>query len=245
MPEERNRVITDHLVDLAPHPLATTRTRISPPKPSDERDHVRRQHDDRHAPANEDAALALEAWREFGLEPGGYSRDTAPPGLVDVPDLLARTIAALDDVARDAAGHLPRAPTNPPEPRSGRLDAAGVLTPPLPYRQFLSLEAKAAAVVTDSGGIQEETTALRVPCFTLRDNTERPVTIELGTNTLLGLEPERFARYRRCLADRAGAASAALGRACRRAGGRGDRTPRGRSHRLIPRTIDDAPALQG
>ena len=76
-----------------------------------------------------------------------------------------------------------------------------LLTEPLPYRQFLSLEAKAAAVVTDSGGIQEETTVLHVPCFTLRDNTERPVTIELGTNTLLGLEPERLREVPGLLTD--------------------------------------------
>src|SRR5205823_7871722 len=61
-----------------------------------------------------------------------------------------------------------------------------------PYRSFLALEAEAAGVVTDSGGVQEETTALQVPCFTLRDNTERPVTITCGTNTLLGLDPSRI-----------------------------------------------------
>ena len=59
----------------------------------------------------------------------------------------------------------------------------------------------AAAVLTDSGGIQEETTFLGVPCFTLRDNTERPVTIELGTNTLLGLEPERLREVPALLTD--------------------------------------------
>jgi UDP-N-acetylglucosamine 2-epimerase (non-hydrolysing) len=59
-----------------------------------------------------------------------------------------------------------------------------VVTDPLPYLRFLSLEAQAAAVVTDSGGIQEETTVLGVPCFTLRDNTERPETLE-GTNRLI------------------------------------------------------------
>ena len=58
--------------------------------------------------------------------------------------------------------------------------------PPLGYLEFLSLESEAAAVLTDSGGIQEETTYLGVPCFTLRSTTERPVTIRLGTNTLLG-----------------------------------------------------------
>ena len=63
---------------------------------------------------------------------------------------------------------------------------------PLPYRAFLSLEEGAAGVITDSGGVLEETTALNVPCFTLRANTERPVTISHGTNTLLGLEPERL-----------------------------------------------------
>jgi UDP-N-acetylglucosamine 2-epimerase (non-hydrolysing) len=67
-----------------------------------------------------------------------------------------------------------------------------ILTEPLGYLDFLSLEADAKAVLTDSGGVQEETTFLGVPCFTLRDSTERPVTIRLGTNTLLGLEPQRI-----------------------------------------------------
>jgi UDP-N-acetylglucosamine 2-epimerase (non-hydrolysing) len=67
------------------------------------------------------------------------------------------------------------------------------LTDPVGYLDFLSLEADAAAVLTDSGGIQEETTYLGVPCFTLRDNTERPVTVRAGTNTLLGLDPARIA----------------------------------------------------
>ena len=67
------------------------------------------------------------------------------------------------------------------------------LVDPAGYLEFLSLEADAAAVLTDSGGIQEETTYLGVPCFTLRDNTERPVTVNEGTNILLGLDPARIA----------------------------------------------------
>jgi UDP-N-acetylglucosamine 2-epimerase (non-hydrolysing) len=67
-----------------------------------------------------------------------------------------------------------------------------ILTDPVGYAEFLSLEAEAAAVLTDSGGVQEETTYLKVPCFTLRDTTERPVTIRTGTNTLLGLDPSRI-----------------------------------------------------
>ena len=64
-----------------------------------------------------------------------------------------------------------------------------MLCSPLGYVDFLALEAKAAFVLTDSGGIQEETSALGVRCFTLRDTTERPVTVELGTNTILGADP--------------------------------------------------------
>ena len=64
------------------------------------------------------------------------------------------------------------------------------LTDPLGYIDFLALETHAAGVLTDSGGVQEETTFLGVPCFTLRDSTERPVTLTEGTNRLLGLRPE-------------------------------------------------------
>ena len=80
-------------------------------------------------------------------------------------------------------------------------------------------------MLTDSGGIQEETTYLGVPCFTLRDNTERPVTIRAGTNTLLGLDPARIREIPALLAARADSAGgeeapAAMGRACGRQGGR-------------------------
>ena len=75
------------------------------------------------------------------------------------------------------------------------------MTEPVGYLEFMGLTADAAAVLTDSGGIQEETTYLGVPCFTLRDNTERPVTVELGTNVLLGLAPERIAELPALIAD--------------------------------------------
>ena len=94
-----------------------------------------------------------------------------------------------------------------PDPRCGsrrtRIDAGQVrLIEPVGYLDFLSLQADAAAVLTDSGGIQEETTFLGVPCFTLRDNTERPITVSAGTNTLLGLDPARIAELPDLLADR-------------------------------------------
>jgi UDP-N-acetylglucosamine 2-epimerase (non-hydrolysing) len=115
------------------------------------------------------------------------------PALVDGP-MLADAIAALGRVA----AVLPV--VFPVHPRTrAAIEALGVDVPsgvrlldPLGYTDFLSLVASAAGVLTDSGGIQEETTFLGIPCFTLRDNTERPVTIELGTNVLLGLDPRRI-----------------------------------------------------
>jgi UDP-N-acetylglucosamine 2-epimerase (non-hydrolysing) len=75
------------------------------------------------------------------------------------------------------------------------------LLPPVGYLEFLSLEADAAAVLTDSGGVQEETTFLGVPCFTLRSVTERPITTRLGTNVVLGLDPSRVPEVLAALED--------------------------------------------
>jgi UDP-N-acetylglucosamine 2-epimerase (non-hydrolysing) len=198
MPEERNRVITDHLSTLLLTHSDDADKNLVAEGLTDRISFVGNTMIDTLR-ASEGAALELEAWREFGLEPGEYVLVTLHrPRLVDDPDLLARTIAALDDVAESLPVIFPV------HPRTRKnLDGSTrvVMTKPLPYRQFLSLEAKAAAVVTDSGGIQEETTVLRVPCFTLRENTERPITIELGTNTLLGLEPERLRELPTLLAE--------------------------------------------
>ena len=75
---------------------------------------------------------------------------------------------------------------------SDSTDSSIYLTPPLGYLDFLNLTAEAAIVITDSGGIQEETTFLGVPCVTLRDNTERPVTVTEGTNYLIGTDPKKI-----------------------------------------------------
>jgi UDP-N-acetylglucosamine 2-epimerase (non-hydrolysing) len=90
-----------------------------------------------------------------------------------------------------------------------RVDPGVRLLEPVGYLEFLSLQAEAAGVLTDSGGVQEETTYLGVPCFTLRDNTERPVTVRAGTNTLLGLDPSRIAEVLPALAHTNGTAHTA------------------------------------
>jgi UDP-N-acetylglucosamine 2-epimerase (non-hydrolysing) len=126
------------------------------------------------------------------------------PALVDGP-LLGDAMAALSAVGRELPVVFPVHPRT--RKMLGDRDYDGVmLTDPVGYLDFLSLESEAAAVLTDSGGIQEETTYLGIPCFTLRDNTERPVTLRAGTNTLLGLDPERITEIPALLHDRAPAA---------------------------------------
>jgi UDP-N-acetylglucosamine 2-epimerase (non-hydrolysing) len=124
------------------------------------------------------------------------------PKLVDGP-LLAEAIRQLETISEA----LPI--VFPVHPRTrAALETLGVgvtserlrLIDPVGYVEFLSLVAASAGVVTDSGGIQEETTYLGLPCFTLRDNTERPITVSMGTNTLLGVDPNRIAEVPALLA---------------------------------------------
>ncbi len=128
----------------------------------------------------------------LGLDAGRYLLVTLHrPALVDGP-LLAAAVEALASVAERIPVLFPAHPRTRKAIES--LGGAGRLrlTEPVGYLDFLSLQSDAAAVLTDSGGIQEESSCLGVPCFTLRDNTERPVTVRLGSNTLLGLDPRRI-----------------------------------------------------
>jgi UDP-N-acetylglucosamine 2-epimerase (non-hydrolysing) len=181
MPEEVNRVLTDHLSALLLTTLPSADTNLAREHLPDER--VRRVGNTMIDTllANLDAARAVA----LDLEPQTYLLVTLHrPNLVDDPAALAETVAALDEIAATRPVIFPVHPrTKKNLGDVGRVE----LTEPLPYLRFLSLEAQAAAVVTDSGGIQEETTVLGVPCFTLRDNTERPETLE-GTNRLITRE---------------------------------------------------------
>jgi UDP-N-acetylglucosamine 2-epimerase (non-hydrolysing) len=152
----------------------------------------------------------------LGLTPGDYVLVTLHrPALVDGP-LLARVMDALEQLARTVPVVFPVHPRT-----RARLDAEDGrrrvrLLEPLGYLEFLSLEADAGAVLTDSGGVQEETSYLGVPCFTLRDTTERPVTVRLGTNTMLGLDPSAISRISLERPDRLPAIPAWDGRAAER-----------------------------
>lgn len=117
------------------------------------------------------------------------------PSNVDDGLMLRRIGKALSDLSRELTVLFPMHPRT--KMRLEQLGASiGNVVPldPLPYIDFLALQRLAAVVVTDSGGIQEETSYLNVPCLTLRDNTERPVTVEAGTNNVIGRNPERIIR---------------------------------------------------
>jgi UDP-N-acetylglucosamine 2-epimerase (non-hydrolysing) len=149
---------------------------------------------------------AANSAARLGVTPGEFALVTLHrPALVDGP-LLAETVAQLETLANEMPVVFPVHPRTRKMMESAGADHPGLLLgEPLGYLDFLSLLADAGAVLTDSGGIQEETTFLGIPCFTLRDNTERPVTVNAGTNTLLGLDPGAIAGIPAALAERGAA----------------------------------------
>jgi len=135
---------------------------------------------------------AAGAASRLGLRPGDYLLVTLHrPALVDGP-LLPDVLRRLGAIAKELPVVFPVHPRTRAVMGGFEAPPGLLLAEPLGYLDFLSLEADAAAVLTDSGGIQEETTYLGVTCFTLRSTTERPVTVRVGTNTLLGLDPARI-----------------------------------------------------
>jgi UDP-N-acetylglucosamine 2-epimerase (non-hydrolysing) len=114
------------------------------------------------------------------------------PALVDHPERLGAVISVLGELGSERPVLFPAHPRT-----TARLADAGIDIPdglrmidPLDYADFIALEAEARLVITDSGGVQEETTVLGTPCITYRTTTERPITVELGTNELVGVDPD-------------------------------------------------------
>jgi UDP-N-acetylglucosamine 2-epimerase (non-hydrolysing) len=139
----------------------------------------------RRSPIREDLHLA---GRPFGV------LTLHRPANVDDPGVLAGILTAIGRLQRELPIIFPVHPRTRKVLGSHDLAALPglILTEPLGYVDFMKLLSEARLVLTDSGGIQEETTVLGIPCLTLRNNTERPITIEQGTNTLVGLNPERI-----------------------------------------------------
>jgi UDP-N-acetylglucosamine 2-epimerase (non-hydrolysing) len=192
MPEETNRIVADHLSSLCFLHCDDAIDNLRAEGVEEERMKF-------VGNTMIDTLVALEgrirergAAARLGVEEGSYLLVTLHrPALVDGP-LLLEAMERLSEVGREMPVVFPVHPRTR-KMLDGRSYPGVTLADPVGYLDFLSLESDAAAVLTDSGGIQEETTYLGIPCFTLRDNTERPVTIRAGTNTLLGLDPRRIA----------------------------------------------------
>ena len=202
MPEELNRLLTDHLAELLFVHCDDAVVNLSQEGIAGEKVRFVGNTMIDTLIALEERFRARGTAARLGLEAGSYLLVTLHrPALVDGP-LLREAMTALELVGAELPVVFPVHPRTRKE--LDERDRPGVrLLDPIGYLDFLSLEAEAAAVLTDSGGIQEETTYLGIPCFTLRDNTERPVTLERGTNTLLGLAPRRIAEIPGLLSSRA------------------------------------------
>jgi UDP-N-acetylglucosamine 2-epimerase (non-hydrolysing) len=194
MPEEINRLCTDVISDFlfTTDPLADQNL-MAEGCPRERIYFVgNTMIDSLHRHLNRALAMSLPP----GLEAGGYALLTLHrPSNVDDPATLQRLFDAINAIAE----HIPI--VFPAHPRTAQR-LAGIhlhervrVIEPLGYLAFLGLMARARMVLTDSGGIQEETTVLHVPCLTLRENTERPITCELGTNILAGTHPDRIFQH--------------------------------------------------
>jgi UDP-N-acetylglucosamine 2-epimerase (non-hydrolysing) len=202
MPEEINRVLTDRLSDIllthSPECLDNLAAEgIDPARVhfvgNTMIDSLRRC---------EMRARARAAHRDYGVTQYDYVLATFHrPSNVDDPFRLASISAELIKLAAHAPVVFPIHPRTRARLEASRqlehLEDAGVrCIPPVGYLEFLSLQAGAGAIVTDSGGIQEEASALGIPCYTFRPNTERPVTLTHGSNVLLGEDPAEIAMIR-------------------------------------------------
>jgi UDP-N-acetylglucosamine 2-epimerase (non-hydrolysing) len=188
MPEEVNRVLTDRCADLLLTPSRDAHAHLRAEGIPDDRVHFVGNVMIDTLLGRLEAARVLDMPGRLGLERGGST--AAPlqqPSHVDTAAALRVCLEALAAIAEHMPVVLPLHPRTRQSVTAFGLD--GVLqrlrvTQPLGYIEMLSVMDGAAAVLTDSGGLQEETTVLGVPCVTLREQTERPVTIELGTNRL-------------------------------------------------------------
>ena len=197
MPEEINRLLTDQLADLHFTPSADANENLLregvPPEKIHLIGNVMIDTLVRLLPE------AMERWSGAELRPWSGRRYALVtlhrPTNVDDPSMLASIMETLAEISQDLPVIFPVHPRT--RERLATLDVThahgGVHTvDPLSYLDFLALQRYATVVITDSGGVQEETTYLGVPCLTLRENTERPITVSLGTNTLMGQDLERL-----------------------------------------------------
>jgi len=200
MPEEINRLLTDQIADLL----------FTPSKDADAnllREGVAQAKIHLVGNVMIDTIIrllpiALQKWQQnhmvvedLRLEQGRYILVTLHrPSNVDDPEMLCSIMNALSEISNDMMVVFPMHPRTRQRLNSLNMvfNSSLQLIEPLGYLEFLALQQYAALVITDSGGVQEETTFLGVPCLTVRENTERPITVTMGTNILVGRNMERL-----------------------------------------------------
>ncbi|NLX47916.1 MAG: UDP-N-acetylglucosamine 2-epimerase (non-hydrolyzing) [Euryarchaeota archaeon] len=198
MPEEINRIMADHVSDLLFAPTETSAGNLRAEGLPEERIFV--TGNTIVDAVHENLEIAEErgdALGALGLRRGGYLLTTLHrQENVDSRERLANVLAGLERAGRETGMEA----IWPMHPRARKnLEAFGLripdnvrAVPPLGFLEFLQVEGGAALALTDSGGVQEESCILGVPCVTLRDNTERPETVEVGANVVVGTDPERI-----------------------------------------------------
>lgn len=202
MPEEINRVLTDQMSDLLFTTERSARDNLLREGIAEDKIHFvgnvmidTLMHNLKRAVDPQTTLRGTPDPALFTASSTGYAVVTLHrPSNVDDPSVLRRLIETL----RDISATVPLVfPVHPRTEKNIQANGLGALLdtprilrlPPLSYLELLGLMAKAKMVLTDSGGIQEETTALGIPCVTMRENTERPITAEQGTNTIVGTDP--------------------------------------------------------
>lgn len=194
MPEEINRLLTDQIADLLFTPSVDGDANLL-------REGVPRNKIHFVGNVMIDTLVRLlpkahgEGRRAKGMRDANYALVTLHrPSNVDAPEMLTSIMRTLEEISQDIPILFPIHPRTRRQLNSklGTQNSKLRLTEPVGYLEFLALQKDAAVVITDSGGIQEETTYLGVPCLTIRENTERPVTVEKGTNVLVGQDMARL-----------------------------------------------------
>lgn len=196
MPEEVNRVVTDSISDL----FFTTSTVAE--------ENLLRSGADKssiHFVGNTMIDSLLDSmnrfsepkvWGELGLHAGEYLMLTLHrPANVDDLDAFYGSLKTIGSMVDGRPVVYPAHPRTVKSLENFELPSNILIVPPMPYLEFNYFVKQSMAVITDSGGITEETTVMGIPCMTLRDNTERPETISIGTNVLVGTDPEKLSPH--------------------------------------------------
>ncbi len=199
MPEEINRLLTDQMASLLFTTEKSANENLRQEGVSEEKIHFVGNVMIDTLFVQKERALEMDVVAKYGLSTQGFGLLTLHrPSNVDKREVLKGILDSLEEIQRHVPILFPAHPRSMKQLQEfgleSRLAAMANLrvTEPLGYLAFLNLMANAKMVLTDSGGIQEETTILGVPCLTLRENTERPVTVTHGTNTVVGSDPQRI-----------------------------------------------------